>query len=120
MTLHLELRDAIEARYGDELDGPVELHQDAIKLRLGNGVEMEVRFASEDAYSIRWNSGSDELCIDTAPRPNLQPGSASHFHDQRGNVRADPLTRPGMIPMENLSSVIDAVLISPTLEGRGP
>ncbi|MBX3686995.1 MAG: hypothetical protein KF909_12715 [Rhodocyclaceae bacterium] len=119
MTLHLELRDAIEARYGDALQGPVELHQDAIRLRLGNGVEMEVRFAAEDAYSIRWTSGRDELCIDTAPRPDLQPALPSHLHDHRGQVRPDPITRPGLAPIENLSSLINALLISPTLEGRG-
>jgi len=51
MTLHLELRDAIETRYGADLAEPVDLRQDAMMLRFGKTLEMEVRFAAEDAYS---------------------------------------------------------------------
>ena len=87
-------------------------------LRFGKTLEMEVRFAAEDAYSIRWVSGQDVLCIDTAPRRDLPKGTSSHLHDHRGRVVADPLTQPGAAPIENLSRVIDAVLLSPTLEGR--
>lgn len=114
MTLHLELRDAVEARYGDALEGPVDLRQDAMILRLGNGVTMEVRFAAEDAYSIRWIAEDREFCIDTAPRKDV-PG-ASHYHNHKGQVLPDPLTRPGADPADNLARVIDAVLVSPMLE----
>lgn len=118
MTLHLELRDAVEARYGRDLVGPVDLRQDAMMLSFANGLTMEVRFAAEDAYSIRWVCDGDELCIDTAPRRDLPSGVGSHLHDRSGRVLPDALTRPGATPIENLSSVIDAVLISPTLENR--
>jgi len=53
MRLHLELGTAIEHAFLDDLDGPVEHRQDALIVRLRNGVTLDVRYAAADAYSLR-------------------------------------------------------------------
>jgi len=53
MSMHLELGSAIETAFGDDLDSQVEQKQDAMIVRLKNGVTLEVRYAAADAYSLR-------------------------------------------------------------------
>ena len=115
MSLHLELGSAVEAAFADDLDFPVEQKQDALIIRLKNGVMLTVRYAAPDAYSLRWvcGEGDVESGIDTAP---LHPGLATfpnHFHDADGRVVADPITRPGAHPQENLQKLIRALLDDP-------
>lgn len=115
MSLHLELGTAIEAAFGDDLECPVEQKQDALIIRLSNGVTLEARCAAPDAYSFRWAYGDAESGIDTAP---LHPGLATfpnHFHDASGRVTADPLTRPGDPPQDNLQKLVRALLDDPLL-----
>lgn len=118
MSLHLELKERIEERYGAQLPEGAETRQDALLLRFDSGVTMELRFASAQEYSIGWLWGDAELRIDTAPlHPHLET-QPNHCHDEEGNVRADPLTRPGDPPWDNARNVIDAVLADPLLQGR--
>ncbi|MDT3706434.1 MAG: DUF6516 family protein [Thiobacillus sp.] len=117
MSLHLELGSAIEAAFGDDLDFPVEQKQDALIIRLKNGVTLNVCYAAPDAYSLRWvyGDGDVELGIDTAP---LHPGLSTfpnHFHDLDGHVAADPITRSGALPQENLQKLVRALLDDPLL-----
>ncbi|MDO9221883.1 MAG: hypothetical protein Q7T90_12725 [Thiobacillus sp.] len=115
MSLHLELGSAIDAAFGDDLDSPVEQKQDAMIVRLKNGVTLDVRYAAADAYSLRWLYGDAESGIDTAP---LHPGLASfpnHFHDAGGRIIADPITRLDASPEQNLLSLIRALLDNPML-----
>lgn len=113
MSLHLELGSAIDAAFGDALEAPVEHKQDAMIVRLKNGVTLDVRYASVDAYSLRWLYGDAESGIDTAP---LHPELATfpnHFHDAAGHIIADPITRPGLPPEENLQKLIRTLLDDP-------
>ncbi len=118
MSLHLELGKAIEHAFPNDLDGAIEHLQDALSVRLRNGVTLEVRYAAADAYSLRWVYGEIESGIDTAP---LHPGLATfpnHFHDATRRILADPLTRPDAAPAENLRRLIRALLDDPMLGAK--
>ena len=115
MSLHIELGSAIDAAFANDLDSPVEQKQDAMIVRLKNGVTLEVRYAAADAYSLRWQYGDAASGIDTAP---LHQGLASfpnHLHDAGGRVVADPITRLDATPEDNLQRLIRALLDNPML-----
>ena len=115
MSQHLELGAIIDEAFGDDLDSPVEQTQDAMIVRLKNGVTLDVRYAAPDAYSLRWVYGDAESGIDTAP---LHQGLASfpnHLHDAGGRVVADPITRLDASPEDNLQRLIRALLDNPML-----
>ena len=118
MNLHLELGSAIEEAFPEDIDGPVEHKQDALIVRLRNGVTLDVRYAASDAYSLRWNYGDAESGIDTAP---VHPGLATfpnHFHDAAGSIVADPVTRLDAYPEDNLRRLVQALLDDPMLGAR--
>lgn len=115
MTEHIALKDRIDRHFADQLDAPTQLLQDALLLRLGNGLTMELRFASADEYAMVWQWGDAQLRIDTAP---LHPQLATfpqHLHVLNGGVCADPLTLPGRAPWDNARALIEAVLADPLL-----
>lgn len=113
MSIHLELGEFIENRFGNRLASAPELRQDALLIALDNGVRMEVRFATPAEYAISWLWGDAELRVDTAPLHPMLGTSPNHLHDAAGEIRADSLTRPGAAPRENLERVIEAVLADP-------
>lgn len=115
MSLNLELGFAIESAFGDDLECPVEQKQDALVIRLKNGVTLEVRYAAPDAYSLRWAYGDAESTIDTAPLHHGLATFPNHFHDASGRVVADPITRPDAPPQDNLRKLIRALLDDPLL-----
>ena len=115
MSLHLELGAAIEASFADDLASPVEQKQDALIIRLKNGVTLNVRYAAADAYSLRWAYGDAESGIDTAPLHRGLATFPNHFHDAGGHVVADPITRPDNPPEDNLNRLIRALLDDPML-----
>ena len=115
MSQHLELGAIIDEAFGDNLDSPVEQTQDAMIVHLKNGVTLNVRYATPDAYSLRWVYGDATSGIDTAP---LHPGLATfpnHLHDAAGHIVADPITRADTSPADNLSCLIRALLDDPML-----
>lgn len=117
MSLHLELGSMIEADFGNDLDAPLEQKQDALIVRLKNGVTLYVRYAAPDAYSLRWTcgAGAAECGIDTAPLHQGLATFPNHFHDAEGRIAADPVTRPGAPPQDNLRGLIRALLDDPML-----
>lgn len=116
MSLHLELKEQIEAHYAAHLPTGVALRQDALMLEFDNGLRMELRFASAHEYLLSWLWGDAELRIDTAPLHPELATQPNHYHDEEGRVHADPLTQPGAAPWDNLRKVIDAVLNDPLLQ----
>ncbi|HEY6896155.1 MAG TPA: hypothetical protein VI279_02755 [Rhodocyclaceae bacterium] len=114
--LHLTIKEAVEGRYGDALAAAAELSQDALLLSLKNGVVIELRFAAADEYAIAWRYGDAELRIDTAPLHRELASFPNHLHDAAGELRADPLTKPGAEPWDNLCAVLDALLVDPLLQ----
>lgn len=118
MSLHLELGSMIEAAFGHDLDAPPEQKQDALIVRLKNGVTLYVRYAAPDAYSLRWVDGDTESGIDTAPLHPRLATFPNHFHDANGHIVADPVTRPDALPQDNLHKLIRALLDDPMLGVR--
>lgn len=115
MTYHIELREALEERYGDGTLEAVELKQDALLAHLDNGVALEIRYANPQEYSIAWLWGEAQLRIDTAPLHRQLATFPNHLHDAEGGVVADPLTVPGAAPWENVQRVVDALIANPLL-----
>lgn len=115
MSLHIELAKAIESAFVDRLQAPVEHKQDALIVRLDNGVTLTVRYAAADAYSLRWLCGDVELGIDTAPLHRELATFPNHLHDATGHARVDPLTRSEDAPADNVARVIRALLADPML-----
>ncbi|THF61036.1 hypothetical protein E6O51_11495 [Pseudothauera rhizosphaerae] len=112
----MALREALAAEVGGRLATPPELRQDALLLRLTNGVELTVSCASPLDYSLRWRTPDGlELGIDTAPGHRGIASGPQHLHRPDGRVVDDPLTRPGLPPWENLQAVIAALLGDPLL-----
>ena len=118
MSLHLELGLVIEASFEGDLASPVEQKQDAMIVRLKNGVTLEIRYAAADAYSLRWAYGDAESGIDTAPLHRDLATFPNHFHEAGGRVMADPITRPDASPADNLQNLIRALIDDPMLGAR--
>lgn len=115
MSLHLDLGSAIDTRFENDLDSPVEQKQDAMIVRLKNGVTLDVRYAASDAYSLRWAYGDAESGIDTAPVHRELATFPNHFHEAGGRVIADPITRTDAPPVDNLQNLIRALIDNPML-----
>ncbi|MBL8442712.1 MAG: hypothetical protein JNK52_01580 [Zoogloeaceae bacterium] len=122
MSLHPELLEQINRDFCARLRNPARLTQDALILELDNGVDLTVRYAADDAYSLRWRFAIDaaelELGIDTAPLHPTLATRPNHLHLADGRVVADPLTRPDRPPAHNVAAVLEAILASPTLTDR--
>lgn len=120
MSIHWELKPLIDERYRDRLSGPCELKQDALLLGYENGLEVELRFASAEEYSIRWTCDGYSGAIDTAPSHPQLSTRPNHLHAADGSVWADPLTQPGAHPWDNLCAVLDALLAGDPALGSAP
>ncbi len=116
MTLHTELIDNIISHYGERLVDTPQQSYDAVTLSFTNNTAVEIRFAGEDEYSLKWNSAEKEFRIDTAPlHPELST-FPNHLHLSNGEMRADPFTTPGNPPWENVKAVLDNILENPIIE----
>ena len=122
MSLHPELLDQISRDFDARLRNPARLTQDALIIELDNGVDLTVRYAADDAYSLRWrfagDTGEYELGIDTAPLHPTLATHPNHLHLADGRIVADPLTRTDRSPCQNVAAVVAALLVSPLLTDR--
>jgi hypothetical protein len=119
VLVHAMLQERIDRHYGHRLSEPVRLAQDALLVFFDSGLMLEARYFSQDEYALSWCWGEAELRIDTAP---VHPDCATfphHLHDDTGQLRADPVTRPGIPCWSNFSRLIDALLLDPLLERGG-
>lgn len=116
MSALLTLAQQIEEHYGEQLAGAVETRLDALIVRLDNDVIAELRIAAPDAYAFTWIWGEAELRIDTAPVHPELAGFPAHLHAADGVVRADPITRCGAEPWQNVRTLLDVLLVDPLLE----
>ncbi|MFU2486229.1 hypothetical protein [Thauera sp. WH-1] len=119
MSLHPQLAATLAAERAASLAATPCLTQDALTLTLANGTELTVRYAAEDAYSLRWRCADGaELGIDTAPLHAGLASAPNHLHRADGTVVADPLTRIDDTPENNLLRLVDALMRDPLLSGR--
>ena len=112
------LESLLQEHCGDELDGPVRCHQDALIVTLANGVMLEARFGADDEYAFNWRWGEAELRIDTAPVHPILETFPNHLHDNVGVVRRDPVTSPACSAWNNLRALIGALGVDPLLRSR--
>lgn len=116
MSLHLELKQRIDEQYGSQLDGEVQLKQDALIVLFDTGLAVELRYVDPNEYSIQWSWGDAELRIDTAPLHDELTTFPNHLHDAEGRLRADPVTVAGLEPWRNLQALFDKLANDPLLE----
>jgi len=116
--LHDTLKEAIDVQFAETLAEPAELCQDALLVRLHNGVVIELRVASAEEYSIGWRWGDTELRIDTAPLHPQLSTYPNHLHNGEDQLLPDPLTHPGRDPWDNVLAVITALISDPLLQSR--
>lgn len=116
ISMHLMLKDEVEARYAQQLSEPVRLAQDALLLAFDNGLMVEARCFSKDEYSVGWSWGDAELRIDTAPTQSGLASFPPHLHDDGDKVRAVPASCQGNDCRVNFFRLIDMLLINPLLE----
>lgn len=114
--VHALLQEQIAEHYAHRLSAPVRAAQDALLLCFDSGLMVEARYFSADEYAINWCWGEAELRIDTAPVHPDCASSPQHLHDDTGQLRADPVTRPGTPCWANFSRLIDALLVDPLLD----
>lgn len=118
MSLHWELKAHIEAHYTEQLDGAMQLKQDALQALFDTGLAIEFRYLNANEYSIQWAWGDAELRIDTAPLHKELSTFPNHLHDADANLRPDMLTVPGKEPWDNVRKLIDRLLQDPLLESN--
>lgn len=118
ISRHLILKDHIESAYAERLTEPVRLAQDALLLSFDTGLMMEVRYFSDEEYSINWRWGEAGLRIDTAPLHAENSWSLHHLHNAESLIMADCITQPGRDCCLNFSGLLDILLQNPLLDSN--
>ncbi len=115
MSLHIELAAIIDATFSSDLETPAECTQDALIVRLANGVALTVHYAATDAYSLRWISDGRIAGIDTAPLHRDLSTFPNHLHCSNGEIISDPVTSPEARPEVNLTKLVHLLIHNPQL-----
>ncbi|HRP75721.1 MAG TPA: DUF6516 family protein [Rhodocyclaceae bacterium] len=116
MSLHLELAAMINDGFSSELQGPVECTQDAMIIRLANGVTLTVHYAAPDAYSMRWVHDGRIAGIDTAPLHRELQTFPNHLHRSNGKIAPDSVTNPDARPEDNMRGLIERLIRNPAFD----
>lgn len=116
MTLHIDLKGAIDRHFAGRMAIDAQLAQDALVVRLNNGVMLELRYAGPDEYAFNWQWGDARMRIDTAPLHAELSTFPNHLHDADDAVRADPITRPDKEPWDNTRRLLEALTADPLLQ----
>jgi hypothetical protein len=117
ISVHLMLKEQIEAAYATRLSEPVRLAADALLISFDTGLMMELRYISSEAFSVNWSWGEAELRLDTAPVHAGLPGFPRHLHRDDGSVVEDPMGGHGPDSWKALSRLLDTLLTDPLLGG---
>ena len=115
ISVHLGLKEQLDAHYGSRLLEPVRMAQDALMMSFDTGLFVEVRYFSRQEYSIMWTFGDALLRIDTAP---THPDCATfphHLHRGESAAVADPATSPDTDCWFHLSGLLKRLLQDPLL-----
>ncbi|MGV8899856.1 MAG: hypothetical protein ACOH2B_11530 [Burkholderiaceae bacterium] len=116
VCMHLIFKDMLKEHYAERMVEPVRLAQDALTLSFDTGLMMEVRYFSNEEYSINWSWGDAELRMDTAPIHANCAIFPLHVHDENGIVRAGLMAEHSLDDWRNFSSMLDILLLNPLLE----
>ena len=120
ISVHLQLKEQLQAHYASRLVDEVAMVQDALMLSFDTGLKVEVRYFSTQEYSISWQWGDVELRIDTAPTHPDCATFPNHLHTQDGTLALDAFTVPGADCLGNLSKLLDRLLPDPLLTATQP
>lgn len=120
VSVHLMLKDQLEAHYADRLSEPVRMAQDALILSFDSGLLMEVRYYSPDEYMFSWSWGEAEMRIDTAPVHPECDTFPHHLHGDDGTIHRDSVTLPGTDCWANFSQFLEILLVNPLLDPAKP
>ncbi|HEX2529879.1 MAG TPA: hypothetical protein VHK70_00230 [Burkholderiaceae bacterium] len=118
ISIHLMLKEKLEQNYAERMTEPPRLAQDALTLAFDNGVMMEVRYFSNEEYSIRWSCDEYDLCVDTAPVHSRIASFPQHLHGKGNVLLPDDITRSGEECWKNFSRLLDRLLSDPLLEKK--
>jgi hypothetical protein len=118
ISMHLMLQERLEEAYAGRLSEPVRLAQDALLASFDTGLMMEIRYFSNEEFSVHWSWGEVELRIDTAPVHAGLPGFPRHVHRDDGSVTHAPQAVHDTDPWIAFSRLLDALLVDPLLEKR--
>ena len=119
LSVHVMLKEHLEASYAGRMTEPARLAQDALLLAFDTGLMMEVRYFSANEYAVHWSWGDAVLRIDTAPVHKDRANFPQHLHRDDGSVAEDVLTSPGADPWVNFSRLLEVLLVDPLLEETG-
>lgn len=114
---HLRIRAMLDDEFSGALAAPVGATLDALEVRLANGVVLTLHAASPEQYSFSWHGGdpSRRAILDTAPCHRAIAGHPAHLHHADGRVLADPVTRAGVDPVDNVRALVSELLANPRL-----
>lgn len=110
--LHIELQEQIEGHFGA---AQVTLCRDALDVRLANGVELTLRFASPDEFAMSWRWGEAVMSIDMAPLHDALRTFPNHLHTPDGLAVDDPVCEIGATPWHNVRALIERLMVAPML-----
>lgn len=118
ISQHVILKQKLERHYAKRMTEAPRLAQDALILAFDTGMLMELRYYSDDEYSVNWSWGERDLRLDTAPVHMDQAGFPRHVHGAGGGLRPDTVTQAGAGCWENFSRLLTLLLKDPLLEGE--
>ncbi|MEO6352626.1 MAG: hypothetical protein ABIO19_12555 [Burkholderiaceae bacterium] len=116
VCMHLIFKENLEEHYAERMVEPVRMAQDALTLSFDTGLMMEVRYFSNQEYSINWSWGDAELRMDTAPMHVSCATFPLHVHDENDVVRAGPMADYSPDSWRIFSRLLDTLLLDPLLE----
>jgi hypothetical protein len=116
ISVHLQLKEKLDAHYASRLLEPVRMAQDALMFSFDTGLGVEVRYFSRLEYSVMWTWGEAHLRIDTAPTHADCTAFPHHLHRGEGAAVADPATSPDADCWLNLSALLNLLLQDPLLQ----
>lgn len=123
-SLHVPLKRFVDAAFAADVQDEAVLTQDALTIRLKNGIVLVVHYAAPEEYALRWGAASPgggewQAGIDTSAVRHAVSTQPNHMHLADGRVVADPFTRVGAPPEENLRALLEALRANPRLGLEG-
>ena len=116
ISVHLGLKEKLNAHYKYRLLEPARMAQDALTVSFDTGLAVEARYFSEREYSVMWTCRDRRLRIDTAPTQSDGAASPPHLHRGENTPVSFPAILPDTDCWLHLSALLNLLLQDPLLE----